>query len=286
MRPAASLESVTDTATDTVTRLNDRLNGRLNDRLNGRLNGRLNDRSNDRLNDSVKNRLNALRAVVSSCVSCCFFIGVLAVAPVASGQASEPEPFAGLTVTPAGGEVFDISTGMTTLPDGGEVVDAATDIRLVAPFIRMQEGAWLEARAPVVQGKFGELSATELAFDLDSLVLEAEGPLRLVREGLVLEAQRARYIGDEELVAFTDPTSEGAGFSAAQILLDPNTGHALLVGPYRYEDGLFTLSSDEPGALLALTWSVVDDVGGYDASTDIPEGLLTRFAPLLDAPAD
>ena len=228
--------------------------------------------------------LSALRALLSCCALC----GLLAVAPVAQGQSgeSEVEPFAGLTVTPTGREVFDISTGTTTLPDGGQVVDAATNIRLVAPFIRMREGVWLEARAPVVQGAFGELSASQLAFDLDSLVLEAEGPLKLVREGLELEAQGARYIGGEELVAFTDPTSEGAGFSAAKILLDPNTGHALLVGPYRYEDGLFTLSSDEPGALLALTWSVVDGVGGYDASTDIPQDLLTRFSPLLDAPTD
>lgn len=213
---------------------------------------------------------------------------VLLVGAGVPGVAQEPgpEPFAALTITPYGPEIFDIGTGTTTLPEGGEVVDAATGIRLVAPRIEVQEGVRIQATDPVVSGSFGELTASSLDLDLQTRVLEAAGPITLAREGLVLEAQRATYHGGLELASFVRPTSNAPDFSAERVLLDPNTGHALLLGPYRYQDGPFTLSSDEEGAVLALLWSVVDEVGGYDASTDVPEELQDRFAPLLPTVVD
>lgn len=211
---------------------------------------------------------------------------ILMAAPLATAQTEEPrrpadQPFASLTITSYGDEVFDIGTGTTTLVDGGEVVDQATGIRLRAPLIRIQEGAWLSAREPVATGSFGEVHAAGLELDFSTQILVVEGPLTLLRDGLALEAASARYNVQDNLVVFDAPSSVEPEFSAERLLLDPSTGHALLVGPYVYSDGIFTLSSEEPGALLALVWSEVDGIGGYDATTDIPADHLERFAPLL-----
>ena len=205
--------------------------------------------------------------------------------PTALAQEPGPadEPFATLTITPYGDEVFDIGTGTTTLVDGGEVVDAATGIRLAAPLIRVQQGAWLSAREPVVTGEFGEVAAAALELDFGTRVLSVEGPLTLTREGLTLTAAAATYDTNANLASFEAPSSEQPEFEAERLLLDPKTGDALLVGPYEFSDGIFTLSSEEEGALLALVWSEVEGVGGYDATTDIPEGHRERFAPLLPA---
>lgn len=207
--------------------------------------------------------------------------------PVALAQdaAAEPAPerFASLTITPYGDEVFDIGTGTTTLVDGGEVVDAVTGIRLTAPLIRVQEGVWLTASDPVVVGDFGTVRADFLELDFDAQRLSVEGPLTLTREGLTLTADAATYDTASNLASFAAPSSEAPAFEAERLLLDPATGNALLVGPYAYTDGMFTLSSDREGALLALVWSEVDGVGGYDATTDIPDDYRERFAPLLPA---
>lgn len=199
-------------------------------------------------------------------------------------EAALADAFARLTVRAYGREIFDIGTGETTLPEGGEVVDTASGVRLSAPYISLREGERLEARDPTVMGAFGELTASALTLDMEHAVLTAEGPLRLVREGLALEAAHAVYDAARQLAGFTAPRSESNALEAARLLLDPRTGHALLVGPYRYQDGVFTLASDEEGALLALEFSVVDGVGGYDATTEIDPAFLEPFRPLLEAP--
>ena len=227
----------------------------------------------------VRLRRTALRFAVAALV----WAPVSAPAALAQEPGPADEPFATLTITPYGDEVFDIGTGTTTLVDGGEVVDAATGIRLSAPLIRVQQGAWLTAREPVVRGEFGEVAAAALELDFDTHVLSVEGPLSLTREGLTVRAASATYDTRANLASFQAPTSEAPEFEAERLLLDPATGDALLVGPYAFSDGIFTLTSDEEGALLALVWSEVDGVGGYDATTDIPESHRERFAPLLPA---
>ena len=242
-----------------------------------------------RLLDTILGVSTTLEATLDRSRRCALYLAaaILAAwlihAPAAWAQESGPadEPFATLTITPYGDEVFDIGTGTTTLVDGGEVVDATTGIRLTAPRIRVQQGAWLTASEPVVRGAFGEVAAAALELDFDTRTLTVEGPLTLTREGLTLSADAATYDTRANLAAFEAPSSEQPDFEAERLLLDPTTGDALLVGPYTYADGIFTLSSEEEDALLALVWSEVDGIGGYDATTDVPEGHRERFAPLL-----
>lgn len=201
---------------------------------------------------------------------------------LAAGLA-EGTPFAALTVTPTGRQVFDLTTGVTTLPEGGEVVDQDTGVTLRAASIEYREGAFIDATGVRVSGSFGALDADAVHIDMTASVLEAHGHLRLEREGLTVQAARVRFDAGRDVADFAGPVSGDApAFEADRVLLDTRSGNVLLVGRYSYHDGLFTLTSPAAGGRLELQFVGAEGRAAYDAATEVDPALLERFATELD----
>lgn len=206
----------------------------------------------------------------------------LVLAPFAAGQ----ESFASLSVTPHGDQVYDLATGLTTLPEGGEVVDRETGITLSGRRIVIEEGRRIEADGATVVGDFGRFEAPVLVFELDSGRLDAQGGLHLVRDGLELGAAALAYHPEQDVAVFSGGVKgSDPSFEAEALLLDTETGDALLIGPYRFQNGPFTLRSTHPGSALQLIPLELETGIEYDADTTISTELLERFETFLPSGA-
>lgn len=209
-------------------------------------------------------------------------VAVLLAASCLSQLAVAQSPFAALTVVPNGRQVLDITTGITVLPEGGHVVDQQTGVRLEAQHIRYLDGSFIEASGVSVSGVFGALVAESLRIDIPSASLSATGDLSLTREELVLSAETMNYFAEDNVAEFVgDVASTSPEFSAERALLDTLTGDVLLIGRYSFDGGFLTLSSPEEGGRLELRLSAVGESVTYDATTDVGEDLLERFAARL-----
>ena len=201
----------------------------------------------------------------------------------ATDTATDPtaDAIARLTVVPHGEQSFDLLTGETTLPDGGVIVDTETGLRLDAGFVRYREGDFIEARDATAETAGGSLAAPALRIDVATLVAAAPEGVRYVREGLELVADAAELRFGPELVRFEHPTGASLDLEARALLLDIRTGDALLLGPYRFQDGPFVLTDDRDDAALQLR-PVTTDAGTptYRAANEVDEDLWTRMAPL------
>ncbi|MDQ3399041.1 MAG: hypothetical protein M3511_14985 [Deinococcota bacterium] len=217
-----------------------------------------------------------------------FFVALLA--PAALAADTDFTDFAGLSVTPYGQQILDIASGITTLPDGGEIIDRDHGITLSGGFIRYREEDFVEIRGARANGAFGDLSAAMVNVDIAGQSLRAEGDILLSSQllgsqgvssqGVTLEAQTLRV----DLEAATAVVEGGVRsvdppFEAAALIIDFEREEALLVGPYRYEDGGFTLRSSRSEDLLLLKTTE----RGVEASTEIPAALLERLRLYLRA---
>lgn len=192
------------------------------------------------------------------------------------------EPFASLTVTPSGRQQFDIATGVTVLPDGGVITDQSTGVELHAAYIEYLADAFVHASGARVNGDFGVVTADSLSLDLTSGVLDATGGLSLEREGLAVSAGSLVYYAGRQVAVFQGGVvATGPAFEADALYLDVASGDALLVGQYRFQDTLFTMTSPEVGGHLELRLVVVDGLPSYDAATEVRPELLARFEGLL-----
>lgn len=194
---------------------------------------------------------------------------------------SDADPVARLTVVPDGEQAFDLLSGETTLPDGGTIVDTETGVTLRAAFIRYVEGAYIEAQDAHAETAGGMLTAPTLRIDVPSLTAVAGDGVTYAREGLELTAASAELRFGPQLVRFDAPRSEAPVIEARALLLDVGTGDAVLLGPYAYQDGPFTLRDERDGAALMLRPTTTDDgTPTYQAANEVDEDLWARLAPL------
>ena len=211
---------------------------------------------------------------------CCIVLG-LVLQGVVFGQgdgAQATSAFAALEIIPVGEQIFDITTGRTELPDGGEVVDNATGVRLVSPYIIFTTGEVIEANDVSVTGSFGSFSAAELVIDIPGATLAAIGDLLLERENLSLAAAELVYDAAAEIASFGGPVvGTSPDFEAAGLLLDTLNGTVLLFGPYRFQSGPVTLTSNRTEGRLELVFELVDSVASYRAATEVAPETLDRF---------
>lgn len=186
-----------------------------------------------------------------------------------------------LTVIPDGEQAFDLLTGETTLPDGGTIVDTESGLRLNADAIRYLEGVYIEAEAARAETAGGVLRAARLSVDVEALVGVAPDGVRFEREGLAIDAASAELRFGPELARFDAPVGESPALSATALLLDLRSGDALLIGPYRFQDGPFTLSDDREDAVLQLRPVTAEDgTPSYRAANDVDADLLERLEPV------
>lgn len=209
-------------------------------------------------------------------------LALLLVTGAATAQEEVHEPFAGLSIEPAGRQLFDVSTGVTKLPDGGVIIDRATGVSVNAAEIEYLPGDYVTAVTVSVDGEFGTVTASSLRIDLADGVLEADGPLELTRGGLSVKAGALTYHG-ERAVALFEGGVEGSTprFSADRLLLDALSGDVLLDGEYEYADGLFVMESPTGGGQLALVFTLLEGEPAYDAATEVSAEILERFKGLL-----
>ena len=181
-----------------------------------------------------------------------------------------------------GDQVFDLATGVTTLPQGGEVVDREGELRLVGETIRYRDGEFIEAEGVRVEGRFGTATAERLRVDVTTDVLEAAGGLTVERDGLRLQAGELRYDAEAEVVRFAGGVrADDPAFEAAAAVLDLQSGAIVLVGPYEFQDGLFTLRGPAEGALLELVPVETDAGTDYAAASEVSAELAARLGPFL-----
>ena len=202
----------------------------------------------------------------------------------AQSQEGDGETFSGLTVVSYGEQEVDLFTGATILPEGGQIIAREHGVEIDGERIEYVEGDYLEAQGVDVVASFGSARAAELHIDLTSGDLTAAGGLSFSANGQAIEAQGMRYDDAANVVSFTGPvTGAGPEFEAAAMVMDVDGSNLLLLAPYRYQDGLFELTSQEEGAMLALTRVGDEEQGGgsYRASSSVSPELLERLGAYL-----
>lgn len=210
-----------------------------------------------------------LRAIVTACL-------LLILSAAWAGT------FAALTITPHGPQQLDIVTGVTTLPDGGEVVVAELELTLSARYIRYLDGEFIETREAELAGPFGRLVAEQLYVDLLQQRITASVANLETDDGLALQAGELILDLESQIAHFSGGVSGTApAFEAAELWVALRERQALLVSPYRYQDGPLTLQQPAPGALLQLVQQAGEGPPSFDASTAVDQKLLALFAPYL-----
>lgn len=189
-------------------------------------------------------------------------------------------PYAALVITPYGEQIFDLATGVTTLPQGGEVIDRDGKVVLAGQQLRYRQGVFVEALSARVEAEAFVLIAENIYLDVPAQRLDAEGEvsfespeLGLMAERLSIDLVREQAVLNE-VVSTREPL-----LAAATLVVVSDLSAALLVGPYRYQDGPLTLSSSEAGDLLELRWVAGEAGFSFTVTTEISEELLARYAP-------
>ena len=174
---------------------------------------------------------------------------------------------------------MDLATGVTTLPQGGEIVDEESGVTLSGSLVTYKEGDYVEVTDGEVTGGFGFLAAPTVRLDLTEQTLGATGGVTFEGEGLALRSDTLTlYLEPDIAVAAGGLTSETPALQAAALLVDLQQNAALVVGPYRYENGPLVLQS-EAADLLGLAWGATET--DFEASTAIDPALQTRLEPYL-----
>ena len=188
----------------------------------------------------------------------------------------------GLTVIPFGEQTFDIATGLTTLSQGGEIRDRVSGVVVTAPFIELQQGVFIEAKNVEATGAFGTFQALELNISFEESVVRAEGEVTLRKDATVIYAEQLAYYVDTQILRLAGGVIGASPvIEAKAIILEFASGTALLVGPYTFEEGLFTLSSTLEDSFLELVSVEYDDVSTFEAATEVNPENLDRFKEYL-----
>ena len=197
-------------------------------------------------------------------------------------ETKKGDPLVGLTVVPFGEQTFDIATGLTTLPQGGEITDRVSGVVITAPFIELQQGVFIKAKTVEASGEFGIFQASEFYIDFESSVIRAGGEVTLSKDATTIHSEQLSYFVDTKILRLSGGVvGQSPAIEAEAIILEFSSGIALLVGPYTFTDGVFTLSSKIANSLLELV--AVENEGSsiFEAATEVDPVSLARFQEYL-----
>lgn len=217
-----------------------------------------------------------------------FVVSSLLLFPVLTAAAPAAD-FAALTVIPYGRQSYDIATGLTVLADGGEVQDRERGISLAGAVVRLREGVFIELEQARARGDSGgdfggglsEVKAERIRLEPASQTLFAEGKVELVRGGLSASAERLRVFFEDGVLVAEEVRSEAPALSGRALVVDLHSGAALLVGPYRLEDGPLSLVSMREDDLLELDLAGAGDALGVTVSTEPDPQRVARLGAYL-----
>ena len=214
-----------------------------------------------------------------------FFILFLMLAGLSANVQNEikkGDPLVGLTVVPFGEQTFNIATGLTTLPQGGEITDRVSGVVITAPFIELQQGVFIKAETVEASGEFGIVQASEFYIDFESSVIIAEGEVTLSKDATAIHSEQLFYFVDTKILRLSGGVvGESPAIEAEAIILEFSSGIALLVGPYTFTDGVFTLSSVIENSLLELVTVENEGSSIFQAATEVDPENLARFKEYL-----
>jgi hypothetical protein len=200
----------------------------------------------------------------------------------AQPEMTQVDPFVGLTVIPFGDQTFDIATGRTVLLQGGEIKDRVNGIVVTAQFIELQQGVFIDAKNVKATGLFGSFQASQLTIEFESSVVTAEGGVALSKDTTVIHAEHLVYFADTDILRLSGGVvGEFPFIEAKAIILEFSSGTALLVGPYTFKDGPFTLRSTIEDSLLELTSVDIGGISTFEAATEVNAENLDRLEAYL-----
>ncbi|AEB11223.1 hypothetical protein [Marinithermus hydrothermalis] len=193
--------------------------------------------------------------------------------------------FAGFSVESYGDQVVDPIQGVTTLPDGGVLIDNENALRLEGGFIEYQEGRFIRAREAVFVTDGVRLEAAELYYDAETETVRLTGGMRYASERFAgLSAREGLlFLEDEVALLKGEIRSEDPVLEAEVMVVDGKHGEALLWGRYVYRDPVLgvTLRGNNPEKRLLLRFR--EGEAYPEATTRVPEEVLARLAPYLEA---
>jgi len=195
---------------------------------------------------------------------------------------SQSQSFAALTIIPTGAQAIDIATGITRLPEGGQIIDTVEKLTLNAKQLELKEGEFISAERVTVEGEFGSFSSGTLFVDMVSRKLET-GAVELKYKNLLINASKLVLFLDTDIAQLSgNVLSDAPNFTAEGILIDLETGDALLTSPFVFSNGPLVLKQDNIGKQLQLSPNEQEDgTLSYQASSQIEERILETFSPYM-----
>lgn len=192
--------------------------------------------------------------------------------------------FASLEVQPYGQQIYDLATDSTLLPSGGLINERGVGVQLDAGYASYREGSFISANRASVIGSFGTMNTSTLYLDIPNDILRTQqGTTLNANGGLVVESTNVTvYLKPAIAVGQGNIRSSNPPFSSSSIVVDTLGKKALLVAPYEYRDGPFTLRSNTPGDLLQVVW--YDEADGsttFEASSQVDPDLYNSLARYL-----
>ncbi len=217
-----------------------------------------------------KHSVRSKRVFVTSCVALMLTVSGLA------------HDFAALSVTPYGQQNFDLATNTTTLPQGGRVIDHDSNVVLSGEFVRYQEGVFVELKEAIVEGAFGNLAAPDIELDIDAQTLHARGQVQFDGGELVIQALSVMFFLEPDIaIVRGDVFGDAPRLEGASLIIDTESQQAILVGPYTYQDGPFTLSGQTADDILLVRWQGEQTDGSFQVTTDIDADVRERLLGFL-----
>lgn len=192
--------------------------------------------------------------------------------------------FASLEVQPYGQQIYDLATDSTLLPSGGLINERSVGVQLDAGYASYREGNFISANRASVIGNFGTMDTGTLYLDIaNDLLRTQQGTTLRANGGLVVDSANVTvYLKPGIAVGQGNIQSSDPPFSSASIVVDTLGDKALLVAPYEYRDGPFTLRSNTPGDLLQVIWYYeADGSTSFEASSQVDPDLYNSLARYL-----
>lgn len=192
----------------------------------------------------------------------------------------EDDAVARLEVVATGEQTLDVLTGETVLVDGGVIIDRKTGLELNAPTIRYVQGDFIQAENANARMAGGTFTADTIRVDVTALTAEAGGRVSFEREGLRLTAPQAGIDFEREFATFQTATGKNPMLEAERLILNLNGGAAVLLGPYMFQNGPFTLSDDRSDSALQIDPVEREDGSvSYRAANEVNDALWEQIKP-------